>query len=215
LPSKRSEGNFPGYRQDLGGGEGPCGFVADSTRGLIVSEWMGPATVVIDTANNKLVDVAFAGAPPLPEKYLHDPMVYDPVSGLLIRWAGPGYDSYKRKPENAGLWLFDMAGGKATKSKSGLPAGGYGGGGNGLVFDSLNREVVLFLSSGAWLYDRAKDEWTKAADGDFSKLYYVVDYDPQHNVFLGSGGEGGRALSAFRLKNVPVGTKAFYGEKKP
>jgi hypothetical protein len=30
----RFEGNFPGYRQDLGGGEGPCGFVADSTRGL-------------------------------------------------------------------------------------------------------------------------------------------------------------------------------------
>ena len=107
-----------------------------------------------------------------------------------------------------------MAGGTATKSKSSLPAGDFGRGGNGMLFDSLNREVVLFLSSGAWLYDRAKDEWTKSADGDFGKTFYVVDYDPQHNVFLGSGGESGRALSAFRLKNAPAGTKAFYGDKK-
>jgi HEAT repeat protein len=202
----RFEGNFPGYRQDLGGGEGPTWFIADSTRGLIVSEWMGPVTWALDTATNKLVDLKFDGAPPLPEKYLHEPAGYDPVSGLIVRWAGGGG---RRKPENQGLWLFDVAGGKAAKSKGPLPAGEYGGG-NAMAWDACNRELVLFLSTGVWRYDRAKDEWEKAADGD-GKIY-VVDYDPQHNVFLALRPPG--SLVAFRLKGVAPGTKAFYGEKK-
>jgi hypothetical protein len=89
-----------------------------------------------------------------------------------------------------------------------VPEGAHDGG-NAMAYDSLNKEVVLFHSTAAWRYDREKDEWAKAADGDFK--VYVVDYDPQHNVFLALKNY---QICAFRLKSVPAGTKAFYGDKK-
>ena len=78
-----------------------------------------------------------------------------------------------------------------------------------MVYDPLNREVLLFLTSGAWRYDREKDAWEKAGDG---ADLYVVDVDPQHNVFLGLV-QG--SLAAYRYKAVPAGTRAYYGARSP
>ncbi len=202
-PLDRFEGNFPDRRRS--GGEGPTWYVADSTRGAVLTEWMGPTTVALDTATSKLVDVTFEGAPDLPQNYNHDPVAYDPVSGLLLRFVIGG--KYAGKPDLEGLWLFDPAGGKARKSGAGHPEGKHGGG-NCMVYDSLNREVLLFLSSGMWRYDREKDVWEKVA-GEGAQVY-VADFDPQHNVFLALI-QGG--LSAYRFKSVPAGTKAFTGAK--
>jgi len=200
-PLDRFTGNFPDRRRV--GGEGPTWYVADPAHGYVITEWMGPTTVAIDTATSKLVDLTFEGAPDLRENYNHDPVAFDPVSGLLLRFVVGG--KYKGKPELEGLWLFDVAGGKARKSKAEQPEGKHGGG-NCMVYDPLNREVILFLSSGAWRYDREKDVWEKAGDGGEP---YVVDVDPQHNVFLGLVGD---SLAAYRYKAVPAGTKAYYGK---
>jgi len=195
----RFEGNFPDRRRV--GGEGPTWYTADPTRGYIITEWMGPSTVALDTSTSKLVDLTFEGAPELKENYNHDPVAFDPVSGLLLRFVTPG-NKYKDKPDLEGLWLFDVAGGKAWKSKAGHPAGKHGPG-SSMAYDSLNREVILFLSSGAWRYDREKDAWERLGEGPEP---YVVDFDPQHNVFLGLVGG---TLAAYRTKAVALGTKAF------
>lgn len=197
----RFEGNFPDRRKV--GGEGPTWYVADSAHGRIVTEWMGPATVSIDTSTAKLVDLAFEGAPDLKENYNHDPVAFDPVSGQILRFVTPG-NKYKEKPEIQGLWLFDVAGGKARKSKAGHPEGKHGPG-SSMAYDSLNRAVVLFLSTGAYRYDREKDEWERVGEGPEP---YVVDFDPQHNIFLGLVQD---QLAAYRVKNVVPGTRAFFG----
>jgi hypothetical protein len=164
---------------------------------------MGPATPVLDTATSELLDLRFEGAPDLPQNYNHDPAAYDPVSGSLLRFAIGG--KYAGKADLEGLWIFDTAGGRARKSAAGHPEGKHGGG-NTMAYDALNREILLFLSSGAWRYDREKDAWDKAGDGG---AVYMVAFDPQHNVFLASIGPG--TLAAFRFRNVPAGTRAFYG----
>jgi RNA polymerase sigma factor (sigma-70 family) len=200
----RFEAGFTDRRR---GGEGPTFYVADSNRGLIVSEWMGPSTLAVDTATTKLVDLKFEGAPDLPFNSTKDDAAYDPVSGQILRTTGGG--AYT-KPEMKGLlWLFDVGAGQCRKSKAGIPEGSPENA-MPMAYDSLNREVVLLHSTAAWRYDREKDEWAKAAAGDFQ--VYIVDYDAQHNVFLGLWNYN---LCAFRLKNVPAGTKAFYGEAKP
>ena len=197
----RFEGNFPDRRRV--GGEGPTWYVADSTHGTVITEWMGPSTVGVDTGTSKLVELKFEGAPDLKENYNHDPVAFDPVSGQILRFVTPG-NKYKDKPELEGLWLFDVAGGKARKSKAGHPEGKHGPG-SSMVYDSLNREIVLFLSSGAWRYDREKDAWERVGEGPEP---YVVDFDPQHNVCLGLVAG---TLAAYRVRVVPAGTKAFYG----
>ncbi len=198
----RFEGNFPDRRRI--GGEGPTWYVADPTHGYIVTEWMGPTTVAVDTATTALVDLKFEGAPDLSHNYNHDPAAYDPVSGLLLRFVVGG--KYKGKPDLEGLWLFDVAGGKVRRSKAGHPEGKHGGA-NCMVYDPLNREILLFLTSGAWRYDREKDAWEKVGDG---ADLYGVDVDPQHNVFLGLV-KG--SLAAYRYKAVPAGTRAYYGPR--
>lgn len=186
-------------------GEGPTWFIADSTRGTVYTEWMGPTTQAIDTAAGDLVNLRFEGLPNLSGNYNHDPAGYDPVSGLVLRSVRAG-NAYKNAPDLWGVWLMDPAKGVARKARSGLPEGAHGGG-NAMDYDALNREVVLFLKTGAWRYLREKETWEKVADGELD--VYVVGYDPQHNVFLASRGWG--TFSALRLKNVPAGTRAFYG----
>lgn len=108
------------------------------------------------------------------------------------------------------MWMLNTETLTATKTKQD-PPGNKMGSGTQMLFDSLNRKIMLFRTEGAHVYDREKDGWRKVADGD--RWFYVYDFDPQHNVFLGSGGTHNMRLVAFRLKNVPIGTKAFFGTK--
>ncbi|GEM_PF-3218567 len=208
LATDRFEGNFPDSRLS-GAGGGPKWYVADTRRGHVYSEWMGPTTTVIDAATAGLVDRKIEGLPRLHEYYVFEAAGYDPVSDRLLREVKQHSKRQHQPPEDFGVWLLDLAAGKARKSQSPLPEG-KSSQGMQMVFDTLNRELVLLRSTGAFTYDRAGDAWRKVSGEDCHVR--VFDYDPQHNVFIGL-----RPISqlvAFRLKNVPAGTKAFYGEEK-
>lgn len=204
----RFAGSFPdNKRKDSDFGEGPSIFVADCRRGRIFTEIMGPVTSVIDTATTRLVDLPFEGAPNMPVHYKRHPTAFDPVSGLVLRYFVPD-PRHKQPADQLGLWLFDSANGTCRRAKTPFPEG-TSNGGTSMCYDSLNREVLLFLSSGTWRYQRDKEAWDRVANED-GKVY-IVDFDVQHNVFLARC--GGFAIYAYRFKNVPVGTKAFFGEK--
>jgi len=86
---------------------------------------------------------------------------------------------------------------------------------SGLVYDSLNREMILLGGVDkehdrmqTYLYDRKANQWADlhARDpGNLGGRTGLTVFDPEHNVFLGIHGGG------YRYRNVPVGTKAFYG----
>jgi len=144
------------------------------------------------------------------DRYPPDPQAYDPVADVVLRccWGEKG------EQDLTGLWIFDQAGKSCRKSASPLPdpqdpqAKAYGlQQRTGIAYDPLNREVLFLMFSGAWRYDRAKDSWEQAATGDGS-LYVTHGVDPQHNVLLAIRS---RQLCAFRYKNVPEGTTAYYG----
>ncbi|PCJ60539.1 MAG: hypothetical protein COA79_08175 [Planctomycetota bacterium] len=189
------------------GGEGPTWYVADHRRGQIYCEWMGPKTDVLNTHDGHLVKLPFSGAPKLSRNYNHDPVAYDPVTGYILRTVNKN----KYKDQSLfGLWIFDPSKKKAWKSKAGLLPG-VTPPGNTFVYDSLNKRMVLFLANGVWIYEREKDAWKQVSDLKLKRPPYAVNFDPQHNVFIGLFG---RKLSAFRLKNVALKTKSFYGLKE-
>src|SRR6185295_1753994 len=114
----------------------------------------------------------------------------------------------KQPADQLGLWLFDSANGTCRRAKTPFPEG-KSNGGTSMCYDSLNREVLLFLCSGTWRYQRDKESWDRVANDDGN--VYIVDFDVQHNVFLARC--GGFGIYAYRFKNVPIGTRAFFGEK--
>ncbi len=202
------------YRQTtVRAGEGPKWYIADSRRGHVYNEFMGPNTDAIDTRTRELVKRPFEGLPRLHEYYVFDAAGYDPVSDMILREVRFHQRKRGHHPEDVfGVWLLDMQTGTARKSKSPLPSNepGQGTGSQGaqMIFDSLNRELVLLRGSGAYTYDRENDAWTRHSEENCRVV--VLDFDPQHNVFLAIGGRWGNQLYGFRLKNVPVGTKAFF-----
>ncbi len=201
----RFEGNWPHARA----GGGSTQYVADCIRGRIVPEMMGPTCTMIDVGTHELVDINFAGAPNLNQSYAHDPTVFDPVSGMILRGVQHGTKHAKLPKDQFGMWLFDPAAGVARQSKSPLPSP-VAESRRWMHYDSLNREIIYLSPDGAHRYDRKADAWEKVADGDCS-VYITLGFDPQHNVFLGWWGGN---LLAFRHKNAPEGTRAFYGTGK-
>ncbi|HOX08985.1 MAG TPA: HEAT repeat domain-containing protein, partial [Planctomycetota bacterium] len=204
LALDRFDGHWP--QTTVKTGEGPKWYIADSRRGHVYNEFMGPVTDVIDTRTASLISLPFKGLPRLQAFYVFDAAGYDPVADLVLREVKNHKKHTGQPPENFGVWLMDPGTGTARKSKSPLPEGERGSQGLQMVFDSLNRDLILLRSTGAYAYDRETDTWRKAADGNFGVT--VFDFDPQHNVFIGLRSN---QMVAFRLKNVPVGTKAFFG----
>jgi hypothetical protein len=168
---------------------------------------MGPKTTVIESSTRQLLDLQIEGLPRLHEYYVFEAAGYDPINDTLLRQVVQHRKREKQPANDFGLWLIDLKNGQARKSRSLLPGKRGSGQGLQIVFDNLNRELVLMRTDGAYIYDRVNDDWQKVMDGDCSML--VFDYDPQHNVFLGLKPIG--RFMAFRLKNVPRGTQAFYG----
>ena len=214
LATDRFEGPFP----EPDGSQGTY-FVADTSRGHIYSEVMatsrdpGATTQVIDTADARLKELEFEGLPGgLDAFYVHEMAGYDPVSDLILREIREhGFKRGRQPEEDFGLWLLDPANGTARKARNPLPGGRANNNPSGtqLMFDNLNREMIAFRDSGAYVFERPTESWRKIADGD--RWFYVHAFDPQHNVFIGSGGRFNLWLAAFRLKDVPEGTKAFFG----
>ena len=204
LTLDRFDGHYP--QTTVTTGEGPKWYIADSRRGHVYNEFMGPVTDAIDTRTKNLVKLPFAGLPRLHAFYVFEAAGYDPVADLVLREVRNHKKRAGQTPEDFGVWLMGPGTGTARKSKSPLPEGERGSQGMQMVFDSLNRDLTVLRSTGAYAYDRETDTWRKAADGNFQMV--VFDFDPQHNVFIGL--RSGKMV-AFRLKNVPVGTKAFFG----
>ncbi len=200
----RFEGLFPDTSLRIN--EGPKWYVMDNRRAHIYTEFMGPTTTVIDTRTGELLDREFEGLPRLHEFYVFESAGYDPVSDTLIRQVREHRKRRNQPEEDFGVWLMDLEAGTARKSNSPLPDG-QGGEGTQMMFDSLNRKLVLLRSTGAYVYDRDNDAWQQTSDEDCRVR--VFDFDPQHNVFLAVGGRWGTVLMAFRLKNVPIGTEAY------
>ncbi len=179
-------------------------LLADSRRGLILPAGLGPAIQAVDGSTGQSVELKYQDAPDIKDIYPPDPQAYDPVSDCVLH--APSDSGKGVGP--ASLWLFDQARRLARKSASPLP-GELNHNAQGMAYDSLNRQIVLFLPNGAWRYDRDKDDWAKVADGACG-VYLTVGFDPQHNVFLGFKDN---RLQAFRLGLVTQGVKAFYGDE--
>ncbi len=215
----RFDGPFPDPRGS--GGMSGTYYVADTSRGQIYSEVMasvqkeGGPTQVVDATSGSLKEIKFERLPGgLNAFYVHEAAGYDPVSDLILREIRRHNFKRRNQPaEDFGLWLLDPASGVARKSKSPLPGErASGASGTQLMFDCLNREIVAFRTEGVFAYDRKEDSWRKVADEDGG--FYTYAFDPQHNVFIGTGGPHNLRLMAFRLKNVQAGTKAFFGGER-
>src|ERR1019366_1853710 len=86
----------------------------------------------------------------------------------------------------------------------------------GLVFDSLNRDMILIggvsKETGTMptcVYDRKEDVWIDLNANNLGTMGVGQDtciYDPEHNVIL----ELIRGV-AYRYKGVPIGTRANRG----
>jgi hypothetical protein len=87
----------------------------------------------------------------------------------------------------------------------------------GLVYDSLNREMILIggiskeskLPMPTCCYDRAAGQWRDLKANDLGKMGVgqgTCVFDPEHNVILEviTG-------TAYRYRLVPRGSRAFYG----
>jgi hypothetical protein len=86
----------------------------------------------------------------------------------------------------------------------------------GLVYDSLHQEMILIggidretkQAMPTCRYDRNADRWVDLQAENLGKMGHgqgTCVFDPEHNLVIEviSG-------AAFRLKHVPVGTKAIY-----
>src|SRR5262249_32665465 len=149
------------------------------------------------------------GLPELTSIYPQAPMLFDPISGLVLR----GHKARRLAEESdpfTGMWLYDPVAGKCRKSQAPLP--GYAINQHGMAYESLRGEVLYFLPTGVHRYDRDKDRWDQVAIGDFR--VYLVDFDPGNNVFLALrrnlGGPG--SFAALRFENAPVGARARMGK---
>src|SRR5262249_13915192 len=114
------------------------------------------------------------------------------------------------------LLLYDRAENSYRLSAAKLPGNPSKQVLGGLVYDSLNREMVMIggvsKETGAFptcRFDRDKDKWIDLEAKNLGRMGVGQDtcvFDPEHNVIIEliTG-------TAYRLRQIPAGTKAFYG----
>jgi HEAT repeat protein len=189
-------------------GEPAKALTFDYDAGLVVSSKSGGEGIgLVDAATHKTFLSKGPDRMPSWDQYRPPAFVYDPVSQKVLcthpdlNWKLLIYD----RKTNAYRLTETPPPGMPNKQIMG-----------GLVYDSLNREIILIggsrKESGVMptcRYDRMKDRWIDLEVKELGKMGVgqgTCVYDPEHNVILEpiSG-------AAYRYRNVPIGTRAFYG----
>jgi HEAT repeat protein len=187
-------------------GEPDKAFAFDDASGRVFGSRSGGLGVAVVDAATRKTSLLKAPDPKMPswDQYRPPAFAYDPVSGkLLCTHPDLGWKLLTYDPKANTFRVGDGAyPGKPNKQIMG-----------GLVFDSLNREMILIggvsKETGVMptcVYDRGKDSWIDLNAKNLGTMGLgqgTCVYDPEHNVIL----EPIRG-SAYRFKHVPVGTRA-------
>jgi hypothetical protein len=182
-------------------------FAFDYDDGLVISSTSGSQGVgVLDAKSRETRLVKGPDRMPSMDEYRPPAFAYDPIAKqvMCIR---PGLD-WKLLTYDAAKNTYQLSDAVYPGSPSKQIMGG-------LVYDSLNRSMVLIggvaKETGTMptcVWDRATQRWIDVQAKEIGKLGKGLGtcvYDPEHNVVLELHG------GAYRYKAVPVGTKAFYG----
>jgi hypothetical protein len=189
-------------------GEPAKALTFDYDAGLVVGSKSGATGIgVVDAATRKTYLARAPEKMPPWDQYRPPAFAYDPAARKLLcthpdlGWKLLLYD----RSDNSYRLTEAPPPGKPNKQIMG-----------GLVYDSLNREMILVGGVGketgampTCRYDRKKDCWVDLEVKDLGKMGVgqgTCVYDPEHNVVLEpiSG-------AAYRYRDVPVGARAFYG----
>jgi len=188
-------------------GEPAAAFAFDPDAGLVISSASGPRGVALFDVM-KRTTVARRAPRQMPALDHRPPpaFAYDPVSRRVL-CTHPKLDWR--------LALYDVQANAVRLSQAALPGQPDIAVCGGLVYDSLNRAMILIGGVGpdrtvmpTCLYDRKADAWIDLevkTPGALRGGGGHCVFDPEHNVILGLGG------GAYRHQPVPFGTKAFYG----
>lgn len=189
-------------------GEPSKAFAFDYDAGWLFGSQSGAPGIGVVVAAERATRLVKA-PPKMPswDQYRPPAFAYDPILGKTLcthpdlEWKLLAYD----QKANSFRVSDNAYPGKPSKQIMG-----------GLVYDSLNREMILIggisKDTGAMptcLYDRAKDAWIDLGVKNLGSMGVGQDtcvFDPEHNVVL----ELIRGV-AYRYKNVPEGTKGYHG----
>jgi hypothetical protein len=183
-------------------------FAFDPDRGLVISSasgGLGVGVLDVKTRQTRLMNAPKEMASW--DQYRPPAFAYDPVSQRLLcthpdlKWKLLTYDL----AENRFRLAENPYPGKPNKQVMG-----------GLVYDSLNREMILIGGIGRedkqvmpTCRYRSTGQWVDLEVKNLGKMGVgqgTCVYDPEHNIVLDviTG-------ATYRFKAVPVGTRAFYG----
>jgi hypothetical protein len=184
-------------------------FAFDPDKGHVIASASGGKGIgVLDVATRRTELLKAPDAMPSWDQYRPPAFAYDPVAKRLLcthpdlQWKLLSYDFAANK--------FDLA----DTPYPGQPSKQIMG---GLVFDSLNRDMIVIggitrdtkQAMPTCRLDRATNRWVDLNAKDLGLLGVgqgTCVFDPEHNIILDviTG-------AAYRYKDVPVGTRAFCG----
>ncbi|OAI46379.1 hypothetical protein AYO44_02110 [Planctomycetaceae bacterium SCGC AG-212-F19] len=184
-------------------------FAFDPDRGQVIASASGGKGIgVLDVATRRTQLLPAPEAMPSWDQYRPPAFAYDPVAKRLLcthpdlQWKLLSYDFATSR-----FQISEMAyPGQPSKQIMG-----------GLVYDSLNREMILIggvtrdtkQAMPTCRLDRKSDRWVDLQAKDLGLMGSGVGtcvFDPEHNVILDV-----YYGAAYRYKDVPVGTRAFLG----
>jgi HEAT repeat protein len=186
-------------------GEPDMGYVFDPAAGQVIASKSGAKGItVVDVRERKTALKKGLEGMPILDNYPPSALAYDPVDRKVM---------YTHPKMDWKLGFFDAVKEGYSVSELKVPGKPNIKDCGGLVYDSMNREMILVGGKGrgempVCRYDRKEKTWVDLQAQDIGKLRggdgHSV-YDPEHNVILGLGG------GAYRYKAVPVGTKGYIG----
>ncbi len=157
--------------------------------GGVTAHGYSSETWLYDTSNNRWTKVFPS---PTPSGRSYPGMAYDSKNGKVVLFGGYYYRD--------DTWTYDPVTNKWERQQPGpRPPRMYA---TAMAYDPSSELVVLFggrilpggiLSNDTWVYDTAKDEWTKRAPTTAPSPRYHHDmvYDPVSNRMIMFGGAGG------------------------
>jgi len=184
-------------------------FAFDYDRGLVVASASGGKGVgVLDVKTRRTELVKAPAEMPSWDQYRPPAFAYDPVAKkLLCTHPDLGWK----------LLTYDLAANTFRLSEAAYPGSPNKQIMGGLVYDSLNREMILIggvsretkQKMPTCRLDRTADRWIDLEAKELGLMGVgqgTCVYDPEHNVILDviTG-------AAYRYKSVPAGTRAYLG----
>ena len=184
-------------------------FAFDPDRGLVVASASGGQGIgVLDVHTRRTQLLEAPAEMPSCDQYRPPAFAYDPIAQRLLCT----HPDLKWK-----LLTYDFAKNEFNVSQSAYPGEPEKHCQGGLVYDSLNREMILIggisretkRTMPTCRYDRDAGVWVDLNASDIGLMGLgqgTCVFDPEHNVILEiiSG-------AAYRFAAKPVGTRAFYG----